>query len=99
MQTSILVKQKVQCRKQNHDEEAVTTVGNFELVDSKEVPEEPLVNYNVSSFPIKCLLLFQYITQCIFTLIQYELNIFFDSSFQTLINFIDKPYLYVVASV
>lgn len=38
MQTSILVKQKAQCRKQNHDEEAVTTVGNFELVDSKEVP-------------------------------------------------------------
>lgn len=71
MQTSILVKQKVQCRKQNHDEEAVTTVGNFELVDSKEVPEEPLVNYNVLSFPFKCLLLFQYITQCMFTLIQY----------------------------
>lgn len=52
MQTSILVKQKDQCRKQNHDEEAVTTVGNFELVDSKEVPVEALVNYDISVFPL-----------------------------------------------
>ncbi|KAK1392696.1 TBC1 domain family member 15 [Heracleum sosnowskyi] len=35
--------EKVQCRKQNHDEEAVTTVGNFELVDSKEVNKSTLV--------------------------------------------------------
>ncbi|XP_017242711.1 uncharacterized protein LOC108214951 isoform X2 [Daucus carota subsp. sativus] len=35
--------EKDQCRKQNHDEEAVTTVGNFELVDSKEVNKLTLI--------------------------------------------------------
>lgn len=37
MQTFILFKQKISSRKHIHDEEAVTNVGTFELIDCKEV--------------------------------------------------------------
>lgn len=36
MSASVLLKQK-HCSKENHDEEAATIVGTFELIDCKEV--------------------------------------------------------------